>query len=154
YHPSIEGLRHTGARGCSASKPTWFRPRFCERIRDVLTNRPCQRATAIMSTAIQQTTPPEIECSPEDGWLEGWLRTGNRLAEIGRMAGFVSPRLGIRFEPAPGPNNLTILGPDGAPFLTYGELMRRARSERERANAAEQRADAAEERAARMAAKL
>jgi hypothetical protein len=107
-----------------------------------------------MSTAIQQTTPPEIECNPEDGWLEGWLREGSHLAEISRIAGFVSPRLGIRFEPAPGPNNLTILGPDGAPFLTYGELVRRARSDRERANAAEQRADAAEQRAEHLAAKL
>ena len=43
---------------------------------------------------------------PDDGSLRGWLRVGAHLVEIPRMAGFVSPRLGIVFEPGEGPDNL------------------------------------------------
>ena len=60
---------------------------------------------------------------PDDGTLEGWLREGNHLEPVPDMAGFVSPRLGIRFEPGKGPDNLTIINPDGKPFLTYSELV-------------------------------
>ena len=35
------------------------------------------------------------------------------------MNGHVSQRLGVRFEPGEGPNDLRILGPDGQPFLTH-----------------------------------
>ena len=40
---------------------------------------------------------------PDRGFLDCWLRTGRRLREIRKMAGFVSPRLRIRFEPGEGP---------------------------------------------------
>jgi hypothetical protein len=71
---------------------------------------------------------------PDDGTLKGWLRVNDRLEPVPDMAGFVSPRLGIRFEPGEGMDNLTILTPDGKPFLTYSELV-------EQIEAAEQHAD-------------
>ena len=62
---------------------------------------------------------------PFSGSLEGWRRRGGELKKIARMRGFVSPRLGIRFEPGKGQDNLTILGRDGEPFVTPLELSRR-----------------------------
>jgi Uma2 family endonuclease len=79
---------------------------------------------------------------PDDGSLEGWLRRpGRGLEEISEMAGFTSPRLGIRFEPGGGPNNLVILRPDGQRFLTYLEVMDRLQFADNRAQAERQRAD-------------
>lgn len=49
------------------------------------------------------------------------------------MNGHVSQRLGIRFEPGEGPNNLRILGPDGQRFLIHQELMEQVEAERQRA---------------------
>ena len=63
------------------------------------------------------------------------------------MSGYTSPRLGIRFEPGEGPDNLTIIGPDGRPFLTYVELFEDREVQRQRAEAESQRAD-------RLAARL
>jgi Uma2 family endonuclease len=77
---------------------------------------------------------------PDYGDLVGWRRVGDGLEEIREMEGFVSPRLGIRFEPGEGPDSLSIIGPDGRPFVTH-------------ADAIAQR-DAAEQRAERYAAKL
>lgn len=54
--------------------------------------------------------------------LTGWLRSGDELTEIESMVGWVSPRLGIRFELASG--GLEIYRPDGEKFLTYVELER------------------------------
>ena len=66
---------------------------------------------------------------PDEGTLEGWLRARDHLERIPEMAGFVSPRLGIRFEPGKGPDNLTIIGPDGKPFSDV--LGRRSRPDRD-----------------------
>ena len=66
---------------------------------------------------------------PDDFELSGWLRDGATLEEIPEMAGWISPRLGIRFEPRPG--GLEIYRPDGRPFETYLELHRK-REEAER----------------------
>ena len=60
---------------------------------------------------------------PDDFELSGWLREGATLEEIPEMAGWISPRLGIRFEPRPG--GLEIYRPDGRRFETYLELHRR-----------------------------
>ena len=75
------------------------------------------------------------------------------------MAGFVSPRLGTRFDLTTG--QLRVLGPDGRPFATYLELVaQRDEAERELAKAERQLADAerrrtqSEERAERLAARL
>jgi Uma2 family endonuclease len=105
---------------------------------------------------------------PFSGSLEGWLRRRRRLTKVANMRAFVSPRLGIRFEPGPGPDNLVVIGRDGRPFITPLEMSRRAEEaerqgaeERQRAEEAErqgaeerQRAEEAEQRAARYSAKL
>jgi Putative restriction endonuclease len=105
---------------------------------------------------------------PDDGHLEGWRRSGDHLERIPRMAGFVSPRLLIRFEPGPGADNLTILGPDGTPFLSFTEWVEKAKADQQRAEVAElraleqtrlasaerQRAEATDQRAERLAAQL
>ena len=84
---------------------------------------------------------------PDSGDLEGWQRQDKGLEEIAQMNGYVSRRLGIRFEPGEGPNNLTIIGSDGERFATHQEL-------KERTQAAQERAQAAQELAERLAARL
>src|SRR3954447_26388130 len=91
---------------------------------------------------------------PFSGSLEGWRRRGGKLKRIARMRGFVSPRLGIRFEPGKGQDSLTIIGRDGEPFVTPLELSRRraeaerhAEAERQRAEAERRRAEAERRRA-------
>jgi Uma2 family endonuclease len=112
---------------------------------------------------------------PDDGSLRGWLRAEARLVEIPSMTGFVSPRLGIVFEPGEGADNLVIVGPDGIRFLTFTEWVEKSKAEQRRADAAvervgeqtrlalaerqravkeHQRAEAAEHRVQRLAAKL
>ena len=105
---------------------------------------------------------------PDSGPLDGWLRAGDHLEPIPDMAGFVSPRLGIRFEPVEGPDSLKIYGPDGSPFLTFAEWVEKAKAdegradaarelaeqERRRANEERQRADEERQRADRLAAQL
>jgi Uma2 family endonuclease len=112
---------------------------------------------------------------PDDGSLDGWRREAGRLQKIPAMAGFRSPRLGIRFEPGEGPNSLIIVGPDGKRFLTHVELVERlefadqlvqaerqrteeqaqlVQAERQRAEEQAQRAEAERQRADRLAARL
>jgi Uma2 family endonuclease len=57
---------------------------------------------------------------PDKIRLDGWLRSGEALKAIPAMDGWVSPRLGIRFDLSG--DDLRILGPDGRPFATYVEL--------------------------------
>ncbi len=96
---------------------------------------------------------------PDSGALNGWRRRGAYLEEIGRMAGWVSPRLGVRFEVESG--ELVLYRPDGEGFATYLELSAQRDQERQRTNQAQQhanqerqRADREQERAARLAAQL
>jgi Uma2 family endonuclease len=105
---------------------------------------------------------------PDRGTLDGWRRRGDHLEEISEMANFVSPRLGIRFDPGPGPDNLRIFGPDGARFLTFAEWVEKSKTDQRRADAAveraeeqtqlaaieRQRADDERKRAERLAARL
>jgi hypothetical protein len=91
---------------------------------------------------------------PFSGSLQGWRRRGGALKKIARMRGFVSPRLGIRFEPLEGQDNLTILGRKGQPFITPQEMSRRRELAETRAANAALRAENAELRAERYAARL
>ncbi len=72
--------------------------------------------------------------NPDEGSLVGYGRAKKRLKVIPKMYGFVSPRLGIRFEPGEGPNNLVIIRPDGQRFLTYVEQDQRSEAESQRAD--------------------
>ena len=75
---------------------------------------------------------------PDNGDLAGWLRGGSGLEDVAEMNGYISPRLGVRFEPGEGPDRLRIIAPDGQPFLTYVELVEAWEAERLRAQAADQ----------------
>lgn len=59
---------------------------------------------------------------PDNGNLEGWLRAETELSEIDSIEGWVSPRLGIRFEVVD--NELQLYRPDGQKFAIYVEIDR------------------------------
>jgi Uma2 family endonuclease len=86
---------------------------------------------------------------PDENWLLGWVRRGEHLDAVVPMHGWVSPRLGIRFDMS-GPE-LVIYRPDGKRFLTFAELMqlqdeaqRQAELERLAREQAQSRAEAAQ----------
>ena len=96
---------------------------------------------------------------PESFQLEGWLRQSENLAKLQEMNGWVSPRLGIRFETGQG--ELEIYRPNGRRFLTSVELEQQAEQQRQQAERAEeemeqerQRAKQERQRAERLAAYL
>lgn len=90
---------------------------------------------------------------PDDNDLKLWIRstdkrTGNPTDELVRVEtvqGFISPRLGVRFELTD--DTLHLFHPDGRPFETYLELIERLDLETHRADAERERADAERERA-------
>jgi hypothetical protein len=89
---------------------------------------------------------------PDQVDLVGMLRQEEHLVRIEDIQGWVSPRLGIRFQLEE--ETLNIFTPTGDPFLGFIELDRRRQEAEQRANLAEeerqrerQRANTAEERA-------
>ncbi|MEG4572018.1 Uma2 family endonuclease [Microcoleus sp. N3A4] len=110
---------------------------------------------------------------PERNELEGWQRIEGNLEVIEPMEGWISPRLGVRFEL--GEDGLEIYRPNGEKFLSYAELEaerlldrqrlqqesqraeqanQRAQQESQRAEQADRRAEQANQIAQRLAAKL
>jgi Uma2 family endonuclease len=96
---------------------------------------------------------------PYDNGLKGWCRSAEGLLDgIESIGGWVSPRLGIRFDLGA---ELEIYRPDGVKFLSFVEINQRLEQESLRAEQeslrAEQeslRAEQANQRADRLAAKL
>jgi Uma2 family endonuclease len=88
--------------------------------------------------------PERVDCT-------GWLRQVGRLQGISNIAGWVSPRLGVRFELN---EELEIYTPAGELFLSPLEITQKAEAALLRARVAEERADIAEQKAAVMADKL
>ncbi len=76
---------------------------------------------------------------PDKNKFQGWLRHGDRLIEIATIAGWVSPRLGIRFETSSG--TLELYAPNGKRFENYVEIVQRAEQEAQRAEQEAQRAE-------------
>lgn len=71
---------------------------------------------------------------PDTVDLTGWIRTAGEFEVIEEMQGWVSPRLGIRFELQP--ESLAIYQPDGDRFLTFVELAQvRSQTEQKLADA-------------------
>jgi Uma2 family endonuclease len=69
---------------------------------------------------------------PETGDFTGWIRgEDGRLRVIDEIQGWVSPRLGVRFEIEDG--ELRVIRPDRQRFMTYLELQQQAEHERQRA---------------------
>ncbi|MER3433073.1 MAG: hypothetical protein C4288_06490 [Leptolyngbya sp. ERB_1_1] len=84
--------------------------------------------------------------------LSGWCRSDDPwLDQIESMSGWISPRLGVRFELG---EELQLFRPDGQPFFSFAEIDEMLDQERQRAEQAEQRAEQAEQRATEMAALL
>ncbi len=75
---------------------------------------------------------------PETGDFAGWIRAEDgRLQVIDQVDGWVSPRLGVRFERVGG--ELRIIRPDGQPFLTYAQMEAERRRAQQRAESLAQR---------------
>ncbi|MEH1783241.1 MAG: Uma2 family endonuclease [Nostoc sp.] len=72
--------------------------------------------------------------------LTGWQRRNSRLEVIDQMVGWVSPKLGVRFELTE--EELQIYRPDGDRFLTFLELDQQRQQERQRAEQAEAQLEA------------
>ncbi|GAB4300032.1 MAG: Uma2 family endonuclease [Oscillatoriaceae cyanobacterium] len=89
---------------------------------------------------------------PDNIDFGGWIRQDNKLTAIESINGWVSPRLGIRFQM--GDDGLEIYRPDGRKFATYIELDKERNLEAQRAEMAEQRAQMEAQRAQRLAEKL
>jgi Uma2 family endonuclease len=90
--------------------------------------------------------------NPDSGELSGWQRQGKTLEEIEAIQGWVSPRLGVRFEIER--EVLQLYRPDGERFATYIELMEQREQEHQRAEQERQRAEQERQRAERLAARL
>ena len=87
--------------------------------------------------------------------FDAWTREsdGGRLVSVEKVNGFVSPRLGVRFDFEPG-SELKIFLPNGEPFQTFTELREEAARDRKARERAEGERDEAEKQAARFAARL
>jgi Uma2 family endonuclease len=78
---------------------------------------------------------------PEGVMFSGWLRSGGTLRPIDRLDGWVSPRLGTRFDLSG--DELVIIRPDGERFLTFLELAEQRKEARRQAEEARREAEAA-----------
>lgn len=79
---------------------------------------------------------------PDSNKLVLWLRSGDELEAIEQLAGWVSPRLGIRFELSE--DELKIYRPDGQLFLSYLEVEQQRQQAQKQAELAQKRAELAE----------
>ncbi len=85
--------------------------------------------------------------------LSGFLRGEFGLTPVADIGlDWTSPLLKIRFNTSD--DELALFHPDGAPFLTYQEVVAKAKRAEEKAERAEEKAERAEENATRLADKL
>lgn len=89
---------------------------------------------------------------PDKVDLSGWLRSQGRLSVIEPIVGWVSPRLGVRFELSS--EELQIYRPDGRRFETYIELERQREIAQARAEQSESQLEQERQRSEQLAAKL
>ncbi|MEH2080179.1 MAG: Uma2 family endonuclease [Nostoc sp.] len=90
--------------------------------------------------------------APESFQLDGWLRQNNHLNKLWQMDGWVSPRLGTRFQTGQG--ELVISRPDGQRFLNSLELNQRVEQAELLLEQERQRAEQERQRAEQLAAYL
>ncbi|MGF1571116.1 MAG: Uma2 family endonuclease [Nodosilinea sp.] len=76
---------------------------------------------------------------PDRGTLKGWQRQGNSLTAIAPMVGWVSPRLGVRFELEN--RHLRLYAPSGQPLATYVEMLEQQQQAQIQAEQEQQRAE-------------
>jgi Uma2 family endonuclease len=80
---------------------------------------------------------------PDEFTLEGWQRRGNQLVEIARMGGWVSPRLGIRFDWQPR-RELVLYDPSGRQFSSFVEQGQQVEQAQQQVEQERSRAEQAE----------
>jgi Uma2 family endonuclease len=85
---------------------------------------------------------------PDAGTLRGWRRSRGRLREIPSMAGWISPRLGVRFELVG--KELELYRPDGRKFASFLELAAQREQEQREKEQARRAAAREKKRAARQ----
>jgi Uma2 family endonuclease len=90
--------------------------------------------------------------NPDKNALSGWLRAEDGLDAIQQMNGWVSPRLGIRFDLSG--EELQIYRPDGSKFYSYVEICQLLEQEKQQVEQERQRAEQAEQRVEEMEALL
>jgi Uma2 family endonuclease len=90
--------------------------------------------------------------NPDKNALNRWLRTEDGLDAIEQMDGWVSPRLGIRFDLSG--EELQIYRPDGSKFYSYVEICQLLEQEKQQVEQERQRAEQAEQRLEEMEALL
>jgi Uma2 family endonuclease len=84
--------------------------------------------------------------------LTGWQRIGNELEVIDAIDGWVSPRLGIRFDLSG--EQLELYFPDGNKFTSLKAVSEQLLQEKQRLAQAEQQVQLEKQRADRLAARL
>jgi Uma2 family endonuclease len=89
---------------------------------------------------------------PSDVELTGWQRIGNELEVIDAIDGWVSPRLGIRFDLSG--EQLELYFPDGKKFTSLKDASEQLLQQKQKLAQAEQQAQLEKQRADRLAAKL
>jgi Uma2 family endonuclease len=82
---------------------------------------------------------------PDTNRLMVYLRRGEVLRRVRPVEGFVSPRLGIRFDLSG--TEMTVYGPDDQRFLSFEELRAERLREQEQRREAEHQADQARQQA-------
>lgn len=88
-----------------------------------------------------------------DRWsLRAWQRQDKKLQEVSNTDGWVSPRLGIRFDLSEG--ELRIFGPDGELFTNYAGQVTLRQQVEQKLERTEEKLEQAEEKIKRLAAKL
>jgi Uma2 family endonuclease len=90
---------------------------------------------------------------PDTSEWRGYVREGGKLVEIGEMAGWVSPLLGIRFGRGSG-TDPGVYAPSGERFVGYVEVRRALELAVARELEARRREEAARQRAEQLAQKL
>ena len=89
---------------------------------------------------------------PESYEIEGWINNNGSLVQLEQINGWISPRLGIKFDTSQG--ELIIYRPDGERFLTPVQLRKELEAQREYADIERQRAEIERQRAHEAEAKL
>jgi Uma2 family endonuclease len=90
--------------------------------------------------------------NPDRADLTGWLRSDGRFSVIEQIAGWVSPRLGVRFDLSGA--ELQIFSPSGDRFLTFVELGQQREQAEQRAQQAEAQLEQERQRRQVLEAKL
>ena len=89
---------------------------------------------------------------PQTVDLTGWQRVDEQLEAIEQMDGWVSPRLGVRFQLSE--TELQMFGPSGEPFMSFVELSRLRQQAEARAEQAETLLEQERSRSQALEAKL